>query len=171
MKQEGIARNAGILSRFARYERLRWYGNATVQAAHWILFSVVFLTHTIVAIWLCTVRLIGRASKAASPGLDGPASLKRVICVLNLLILVAFTITMLLVHDQVHPSCPSVLLFLPLLGTVSTLATIALLIVLARTRSDHGWTAARRIRCSLDLLCLILFVPFMLYWNLIGYHF
>ena len=93
------------------------------------------------------------------------------VCVLNLLILVAFTITMLLVIDQVRPSCPSILLFLPLLGTVSTLATVALLIVLARTRRDHDWTVARTIRCSLDVLCLILFVPFMLYWNLIGYHF
>ena len=51
------------------------------------------------------------------------------------------------------------------------LVSNALLIVLARTRSDHGWTVARRIRCSLDLLCLILFVPYMLFWNLIGYRF
>jgi len=171
MKQEGVAPEAAILSRFASYERLRWYGNGTVQAAHWILFFVVFLTYTIVAIWRCIVRLTGRPSNAASPGLDGPASLKRMFCVFNFLILVAFTITVLLVVDQRHPSCPSVLLFLPLLGTVSTLATIALLIVLASTRSDHGWTVARRIRCSLEVLCLILFVPFMLYWNLIGYRF
>ena len=96
---------------------------------------------------------------------------KRAICALNLLILVTFSITVLLVIDQLHPSCPSVLLFVPLLGTVSTLATVALLIVLARTPRDHGWTAARRIRFSLDVLCLILFVPYMFYWNLIGYRF
>ena len=171
MKQEGVARETGVLSRLAHYERLRWYGNATVQAAHSILFFIVFLSNTIVAIWRCIVRLTGRPSNDSSPGLDGPASLKRVVCVLNLLILVALTITMLLVIDQVRPSCPSILLFLPLLGTVSTLATVALLIVLARTRRDHDWTVARRIRCSLEVLCLILFVPFMLYWNLIGYHF
>jgi hypothetical protein len=94
-----------------------------------------------------------------------------VICVLILLILVTFTITLLLVIDQVHPSCPPVLLLLSLLGTVSTLETVALLIVLARTRNDHGWTVARRIRFSLDVPCLILLVPFMLYWNLIGYRF
>jgi alpha-beta hydrolase superfamily lysophospholipase len=171
MKQEGIAREAGILSRFAGYEKLRWYGNATVQTACWILFFVVFLTNTIVGIRRCTVRLIGRASEAALPGLDGPARLKRVVCVLNLLILVAFTITVLLVADQLRPSCPSALLFLPILGTVSTLATIVLLIVLAWTRNDPGWTKARSVRGSLELLCLILFVPFMLYWNLIGYRF
>ena len=70
-----------------------------------------------------------------------------------------------------HPGCPAVLKYLPLLGTVSTLATIILLIVLARTHRDHDWSMARRIRCSLDVLCLILFVPYMFYWNLIGLRF
>ena len=88
-----------------------------------------------------------------------------------LLILVAMGITTLLVLDQIHPICPAFLMYLPLLGTVSTLTTVALLIVLARTRRDPGWTAARRIRFSLDVFCLVLFVPFMLYWNLIGFRF
>jgi hypothetical protein len=77
----------------------------------------------------------------------------------------------LLVIDQIHPKCPAVLMYLPILGTVSTLATVALLILLARSRRDYGWTVARRTRDSLDVFCLILFVPYMFYWNLIGYHF
>ncbi len=48
---------------------------------------------------------------------------------------------------------------------------VALLIVLARTPRDHGWTAARKIRFSLDVLCLVLFVPYMIYWNVIGLRF
>ena len=98
-------------------------------------------------------------------------NLKRTICALNFLILVAFSITALLVLDQMHPSCPTVLLFLPLLGTVSTLATIALLIVLAQTRRDRRWTVGKTIRFSVDVLCLVLFVPYMFYWNLIGFRF
>ena len=72
--------------------------------------------------------------------------------------------------DQIHPSCPTVLLFLPLLGTVSTLATIAVLIGFAMTRREYDWTKTSKFWWSLDLLCLILFVPFMYYWNLIGVH-
>jgi hypothetical protein len=64
-----------------------------------------------------------------------------------------------------------VLMYLPLLGTVSALATFALLIALARTPRDHDWTAATRIRFSLDVVCLVLFVPYMFYWNLIGLRF
>ena len=80
-------------------------------------------------------------------------------------------VVVLLVIDQIHPSCPTALLFLPLLGTVSTIASVALLIVLARSRRDGDWTVARRIRGSLDVFCLILFVPYLFYWNLIGYRF
>lgn len=171
MKQEGIAREAAILPRLASYERLRWYGNVTVQAGHSVLFYVYFLTQTIITIWRLIVRWTGRPPNTTSPRSDEPATLMRVICVLNFLILVLFTITVLLVHDQLRPSCPPLLLFLPLMGTVSTLATIALLIVLAKARNNPGWTGARRIRHACEVLCLILFVPFMLYWNLIGYRF
>ena len=62
-------------------------------------------------------------------------------------------------------------MYLPLLGTISTLATVTLLIALARIRRNDGWTVARRTRDSLNVLCLILFVPYMFYWNLIGYRF
>lgn len=171
MKQEGVAREAGVLSRLAEYESLRWYGNGIVQTALWILFFLYFFTQTTIAIWHGLVRLIGRRSEAASAGSDGPAILKRLICVLNLLILIAFTITVFFVVDQMRPSCPPVLLFLPLLGTISMLATVALMIVLTTARSGRDWTIAKRIRSSIGLLCMLLFVPFMLYWNLVGYHF
>jgi hypothetical protein len=51
------------------------------------------------------------------------------------------------------------------------LATVALLIVLVRTRREQGWTAARKIRFSLDVLCFVLFVPYMFYWDLFGVRF
>ena len=80
-------------------------------------------------------------------------------------------VVVLLVIDQMHPRCPTVLLYLPLLGTVSMLATVALLVVLVRTRREDVRSVAPRIRSSLDVLCLILFIPYMFYWNLIGYRF
>ena len=171
MKQQGVAPEAGILSRLAGYESLRWHGNLTVQAALWILFFISFLANTIAGVRCCLKSLFRRRQSVALPASDRVVNLKRAICALNLLILVALTITVSLVVDQMHPSCPSVLLYLPLLGTVSSLATVALLIVLARTPRDRDWTAARRLRFSLDVLCLVLFVPYMFYWNLIGFRF
>jgi hypothetical protein len=171
MKQEGVAPDAGILPRLASYESLRWYGNGTVQAALWILFLISFSANTIAGAWRCLARIFRRRQSVALPASNRVVNLKRAIGALNLLILVALTITALLVADQLHPRCPTVLLFVPILGTVSTLATVALLIVLVSTRRDQGWTAARRIRFSLDVLCLVLFVPYMFYWDLLGVRF
>jgi dienelactone hydrolase len=171
MKQEGTAQETGVLTRVVRYERLRWYGNATVQGVLWVLFIVSFLGNTIVGARYGLTRLIHRQKSAATEAADKVLNAKRALCALNLLILAAMAITTLLVIDQIHPNCPAVLMYLPILGTVSTLATVALLILLARSRRDYGWTVARRTRDSLDVFCLILFVPYMFYWNLIGYHF
>jgi hypothetical protein len=171
MKQEGVAELTGVLSKLAPYERLRWYGNGTVQVALWILFLVCFLANTIAGVRYGLTRLFRRQQSAARQASDKVLGFKRALCALNLLILVGMTITAQLVLDQMHPSCPAVLMYLPLLGTISTVATIALLIALARTRREHGRAAASRIRGSLDVLCLILFIPYMFYWNLIGLRF
>ncbi len=171
MRQEGVAPEAGILSRLASYESLRWYGNGTIQAALWILFLISFSANTIAGAWCCLTCLFRRQQSVALPAPNRVVNLKLAICALDLLILAGMTITALLVLDQMHPSCPSVLMYLPLLGSVSTLATVALLIVLTRTPRDHGHAATRRIRFSLDVLCLVLFVPYMFYWNLIGFRF
>lgn len=171
MKQEGVAPDAGILPKLASYERLRWYGNGTVQAGLWILFLISFSANAIAGAGCCLARLFRRRRSVAWPASNGVVGLKRAISAFNLLILVALSIATLLVFDQLHPSCPIVLMYLPLLGTVSTLATVALLIILGRTPRDYDWTAERRIRFSLDVLCVVLFVPYLFYWNLIGLRF
>jgi hypothetical protein len=171
MKQEGSAEPTGVLSKLMRYEKLRWYGNGTVQVALLVLFLFSFLANTIAGLRCGLARLFHRQKNVALQASNKVQTFKRAVCALNLLILAAMQVTVLLVFDQIHPSCPTVLLFLPLLGTVSTLVTFVLLVVLARTRRDQGWTMARKIRGSLDVLCLILFVPYMFYWNLIGFRF
>jgi len=171
MKEEGVAPEARILTRLASYESLRWYGNGIVQAVLWILFLISFSANTIAGAWSCLAHLFRRRQSVALPASNMAVSFKRAICALDLLILITLSTTLLLVVDQMHPSCPTVLMYLPLLGTVSTISTVALLIALTRTRRDHGWTAARKLRFSLDVLCLILFVPYMFYWNLIGVRF
>jgi len=171
LKQEGFAQQTDVLSKVVRYEKLRWYGNGTVQVALWILFLVSFIANTIAGVRYGLTRLFRRQPSTALQASDKVLNFKCALCALNFLILVALGTTTLLVLDQIHPTCPTVLLFLPLLGTVSTVATVALLIFLARTPRDRGWTVARRIRGSLDVLCLILFVPYLFYWNLIGFRF
>jgi hypothetical protein len=171
MKQVGSAQPTGVLSKLIRYEKLRWFGNGTVQVALYILFLVSFLANTIAGLWCGFSSLLHRKESGALAKSNKVLSFKQATCALNLFILTAMQVVVLSVFDQIHPNCPTVLLFLPLLGTVSTLVTCTLLVVLARDRRDQSWTMARNIRGSLDVLSLILFVPYMFYWNLIGIRF
>ena len=63
MKQEGVARKQAFFPRSARYEKLRWYGNGTVQAALWILFLISFLANTIAGVRCGLTRLFRRQQK------------------------------------------------------------------------------------------------------------
>ena len=158
MKQEGAAEPTGVLSKLLRYEKLRWYGNGFVQISPIVLFLFSFLTNTIAGLRCALANLAHRKKNAALQTSSKILNFKPAVCALNQLILTGMQVVVILVLDQMHPSCPAVLRFLPLLGTSSTIMTIALLIVLSRTPRDHPWTAAKRIRISLDVLCLVLFV-------------
>ncbi|MGE3239829.1 MAG: alpha/beta hydrolase family protein [Pirellulales bacterium] len=170
MKQVGSAQEKGVLAKLVRYEKFRWYSHWTVQATLLLLFLVSFLANTIGGVRYGWRRLLHRHDGATAPPTDKLLSFKRALSALNLLILMAFTITVQLVFDQMFPRCPAVLMYLPLLGTISALATVALLIALATTRRGQ-MTARSGIRWKFDVLCLILFVPYLYYWNLIGLHF
>ncbi len=171
MKQEGSAQQTGVLLKLERYERLRWYGNGTVQTALFVLFLVSFLANTVAGVRNGSARLFRRQTSNALPKTNRLLNFKCGVCALNLILLSAMLVVVLLVTDQMHPSCPTVLLFLPLLGTVSMFATFVLLVVLFMTRREDGRTFPLRIRSSLEVLCLILFIPYLFYWNLIGYRF
>jgi hypothetical protein len=169
--QVGSALQHGLLARLAPYERLRWYGNGIVQVALCALFFGCFLANTIAGVRYSFARCLRRRPGATWPASELALNFKRAIGALNLLILFGMAITAQCVLDQMRPSCPAVLMYLPLLGTISTLALVTLLIVLARTRRDPDWAVAREFRYLFDVLCLVLFVPYLYYWNLIGFRF
>lgn len=169
-RQEGFAPESGVVSKLARYERLRWFGNGVVQAALWIVFFLGFFAGTITGARHWLPRLLHGQKDANLQASQWGVNFRHALCAFNLLVLSALTYTVFSVLHQWRPSCPPPLLFLPILGTVSALATVFLLIGLVKNRSDD-WAGARSIRGSFELLCLILFIPFMLYWNLIGYQF
>ena len=80
MKQEGFAQQTGVLSKLMRYEKLRWYGNGTVQVALWILFLISFLANTIAGVRYGLARLFHRQKSAALQTSNKVLNFKRGIC-------------------------------------------------------------------------------------------
>jgi dienelactone hydrolase len=171
MNQVGSAQPTGVISELIRYDKFRWYGNGTVQLTFVVLFLFRFLANTVTGFRRVLARVFDGQKGEPLQAPDKILFFKYTLCALNLLILSAMQVVVLLAIDQINPSCPTLLFFLPSLGTFSTLATIALLAVLARTSRETDWPVTSRILSSIDVLCLILFIPFMFYWNLIGYRF
>jgi fermentation-respiration switch protein FrsA (DUF1100 family) len=148
----------------ARYERLRWYGNALVQAIQFIVFAVVFLVGAVVGI----VRLVRDRALTPTRLRKWRTPVATAMSVLNLALLTGLVALGLGLADQREPKYPGVLSWLPLMGSLSACLTLTLLAhVLARWRSSAESRRAR-IGWVLFATCAIAFVPFLLYWNLVG---
>lgn len=171
MKQEGTAEVTGVLAKVRRYEKLRWYGNWMVQGVLLVGFLGSFLATTMAGVRGSWHRVFQRHERTAGQTSAGMVHFKRALCAINLLILVGMMMMVLRVVDQMQPSCPLVLRYLPLVGNVSAIATIALLVMFARRRGRCDWTAGKRIWCSLEMLLLVLFIPYLYYWNMLGLPF
>jgi hypothetical protein len=148
-------------------DRFRWYGTAPVQAAHFLVFAVVFLVGAVAG----TVGLVrGRrnaAPKATRPG-RWLAPVATAVSLLNLALLAGLVALARGLADPWEPRYPGVFNWLPLAGSLSVCLTLALLaLLIARGRSPAD---SRRKRTAWVLFgtCAAAFVPFLWYWNLLG---
>jgi hypothetical protein len=151
-----------------QYDRLRWYGNAPVQAIQFLVFAVVFLGGAVVG----TVRLVRGRHRDQAPTVTGLRKwltpVATAVSVLNLALLTGLVALTLGLANQWEPRYPVVLNWLPLLGSLSVCLTLTLLaLLLARWRAPAD-SRRKRIGSVLFATCAVAFVPFLHYWNLLG---
>lgn len=160
--QEGTAEPSGILSQLNHYQNLRWFGNGIVQSVLFILFFLSFVTHTIR--W--GFGLIQKSTPDSQL-----IKFKRALCGFNLVVLAGFVVVVISVINQIFPSCPHILMYLPLLGTISILATLAFLWFQIKHGNSDEVPLGNRLPGIVDTLGLALFIPYLIYWNVVGIHF
>jgi hypothetical protein len=151
-----------------RYDRLRWYGNAPVQAIQFIAFALVFLAGALAG----AVRLVrGRRRDPAAP-VTAPGKwltlVVTAVCVLNLALMAGLITLTLGLTNTWDPRYSPALSWLPLGGSLSLCLTLALLVLLLTRRRVAAYPPRRRIGRILLATCAIAFVPFLIYWNLVG---
>jgi dienelactone hydrolase len=147
------------------YDRLRWYGNAPVQAIQFLVFAAVFLVGAVAGI----VRMVrGHRDAMATRSGKWLTRVATGVSVLNLALLAGLVALALGLTNQWEPSYPGVLNWLPLAGSLSVGLTLTLLALLgARWRAPSD-SRRKRIGWVLFAICAIAFVPFLHYWNLLG---
>jgi hypothetical protein len=94
-----------------------------------------------------------------------------VYCTLTLAFLSGLSITIVIFRDDFIYGPPLVLLPLLCLPLITSLLTPALLVGTALAWLRRYWNLWQRLYYSLLSLTALVFVEFLLYWNLLGFHY
>ena len=154
------------------FEKLTWYEARPVQMALWTLFAAVFLAAGWPRLSLPHRHLLLEPDDAFSP--RWPLSLARFAATVQFVFIVALAI---LVASGLRSGASPLLyrippvvfavLSLPLVGAALTLVAIP---GLGPVWRSARWTLGRRLRLTFLLLALVVFLPFLWSWNLLGFE-
>ena len=157
-----------LLTNNGVFEKLSWYETKTF---HWTLvwtFIVIFLSGSIVGILALT-------KFPETSGHQLAQSLAVITCGLNLIFFVGMLIVQQLVRNNYRlqliygvPRIVTILLCLPILTSV---LAIPLLIFAILTLTNPEWSAMEQLHYCLVSFTAIGFIPFLNYWNLLGFRY
>ncbi|NJN59605.1 MAG: beta-lactamase family protein [Leptolyngbyaceae cyanobacterium SL_5_9] len=158
-----------IYPKIGTYERIPWYETIWVQLGIAGFCTVFFLSSSVV--WLIR-PLIQHRGKRHEKRLNWALNLAGMIGLLNLIFLIGLPLSLWLtgVWKVVYgvPAVAIAFLCLPLIATVMTF-TLPVANVIVWNKGY--WSLMERSHFSLVTLAAIAFIPFLLYWNLLGFNF
>jgi pimeloyl-ACP methyl ester carboxylesterase len=150
------------------YDRIRWFGNSIVQGLLFLVFGTVFVGQIVVgATILAWRRNLGNAMSVVPSGRWIPL-VAMISGVLNLVLLIGLVVLVIGLADPWEPKYPPLLSWLPLAGSVSVCLTLVLAIWLFIFWRALAISWPTKTCLALSTICDAAFVPFLLYWNLIG---
>ena len=155
-------------------EGVSWFDSRPVQLTLWIVFAALFLA----ASALPTNRFPALQASLTPPDSFRPrwplycASLAALFH-LSFLITLAATLAWALGEGAQSlafgvPLAPRLVLGLPLIGAALTLPA---LLGTIRAWLARSWTLGHRLRLTFTVVALLLFLPFLRTWNMLGFHF
>jgi len=152
------------------FERLRWYETTLVQGAFVAAFLLVFATALLWPFgWIRRPQFIG---------LEPPGRFQRfawlapwVVSLCNAVFLAGLLFAMLAIDQyEFFLGLPATLRILLVLPLVSTPLLLVLLPAAFWTFATGAFSRAARIHYAVVAITALAFVPFLLYWNLLGFH-
>jgi len=150
------------------FERLPWYESAQAVTLFGLGFNIVFL---IVSLAL-PIRAVARRRRGLGAPLTALRRATWASATLNLTFLVGVTIVLIgMLRTESFWNVPlalKLLLVIPLL--TSPLAAV-LLALNARAWALRLGSARQRVAYGLYALCAVAFVPYLVFWNLIGFNY
>lgn len=153
-------------------EKLPWYETTVAQIGFIAFFMLAFLSGSIVWPIGSLIRRLRRPRPGALRAIGPAWWLAGSVSLLNLTFLVGLALAMLRIPQWEFtlrvPSIVVALLFLPLVAAV---LTVGLPVFAALARKDKRWSSVGRLHYSFITLAALAFIPFLLYWNLLGFRY
>jgi CubicO group peptidase (beta-lactamase class C family) len=154
------------------FEKLPWYESTRFQLSVMAVFALTFASETLVWLSGSLFRRWRNRSSTAGRLSRHVRALTGLTSALNLLFLGGLAASLLLVDPFVFaygmPRAVTIELLIPLLTTG---LTVILLVLSWPVWKDPSWGLFGRLHHSLAVLAGVGFVPFLRYWNLLGFHF
>lgn len=155
----------------ASLEKLSWYETAAFQSRLAGFIAIVFLSAC--AAWVYQ-RLIRRLRKpgGADIGLSRLARiLGRLVSALNVIFLSGLPLTLAWDPIQLTYGVPGLVIGLLCIPLLTSILTIGLPICAVLAWKNGYWSITERLHYSLITLAALVFIPFLLYWNLLGFRY
>lgn len=153
------------------YEHIRWYETVWVQLGLAGFCALVFLT----ACFMWPIRpLIRRlrGKRQVERRLSGAWLIAGLIGTLNLVFLIGFPLSLWLIGAwKLVYGVPAVVVALLCIPILTTVLTLGLPIFTVLVWKNKYWSVIGRSHYSLITLAALAFIPFLLYWNLLGFQF
>lgn len=168
-KVDGNNRITGMTIGLSKFEKLSWYETVSFQMIASAIFILVFFIGFI--LWLVGI-ILQNIRKKTSFRHGRPVRLfSGITCGLNLVFLIGFVITFLQLQSigiYGLPEYVTLLFVIPFISIVLAV-TSAIFIIIAwlHRNGDTIW----RIYHSFIAFISLMFIPFLLYWNLIGFRY
>jgi len=147
----------------AAYKKLRWYETTVFQLGLIGFFVLVFLS-------ACVVNLLPVFGLQLLHIPQSSQLLAGLTSALNLVFLVGLAVAVFKIDQwEFVYGVPPVLTVLLVIPLVTTILTVGLPIFAALTWESEYWSVIGRFHYSLITLSALAFIPFLRYWNLLGF--
>jgi hypothetical protein len=153
------------------YERIHWYETVWVQLGIAAFCTIVFLSAFIVWPIGYIFNLMRGKSRFSWQKSTFVWVVAGVVGTLNLLFLIGLPLSLWLVGWKLVYGIPTVIMALLCLPLITSVLSLVLLFFTIYAWKNNYWSWIELMHYSLITLAALIFIPFLAYWNLLGFQF
>ncbi len=161
-----------LFAKIGAYQKITWYESIWVQLGIAAFCTIVFLSAFIMYPIVPIIRSLRGKYGQIERQLNAAWVIAGLVGTLNLIFLIGLPLSLWLIGFwKLVYGVPTIVVALFILPLITTVLILALLIFSIVIWKYKYWSIFGRLHYSLITLAALIFVPFLAYWNLLGFNF